>query len=194
MHSRPNDERGFIHKRILGGIGGFIKGGPISGLAGFVTGGGRSRTTLRRQIRRAPRQTALVPTRGVRGFVQRLIPGGRTGFEQVTRGETQQQRNTRIQREAAQRAAEARQQGASPAQAQQVAVQAAAAEGVAFKRRRMNVVNPKALRRAARRVNGFVKVATRALEGTGWKVVRRTSTKRGKPRTIIESGPGSVVL
>lgn len=61
------------------------------------------------------------------------------------------------------------------------------------KPRRMNVVNPKALRRATRRVNGFVKVATRALEGTGWKVVRRTSSKRTGPKVIVESGPGSVV-
>lgn len=66
-------------------------------------------------------------------------------------------------------------------------------QGLVSPRRRMNVANTKALRRASRRVNGFVKVATRALEGTGFKVVRRTTTKKVGPRTIVESGPGSVV-
>lgn len=70
---------------------------------------------------------------------------------------------------------------------------AAAAQGIVLPRRRLNVTNVKALRRATRRVNGFVKVATRALEGTGFKVVRRTTTKKVGPRTIVESGPGSVV-
>ncbi len=33
------DEREFVHKRILGGIKGFISGGPIGAAAGFVSGG-----------------------------------------------------------------------------------------------------------------------------------------------------------
>lgn len=36
---RPNDERGILHKRILGGIGGFISGGPVGAAAGFFGGG-----------------------------------------------------------------------------------------------------------------------------------------------------------
>ncbi len=38
--------------------------------------------------------------------------------------------------------------------------------------RRMNVCNPKALRKAIRRTDGFVKLAKRALKGTGYAVRR----------------------
>lgn len=38
--------------------------------------------------------------------------------------------------------------------------------------RRMNVANPRALRRAMRRTSGFVKLAKRALKGTGYAVRR----------------------
>ena len=39
---RPNDRRNFVHKRIFGGIKGFVESGfnPLAGLAGFVGGGG----------------------------------------------------------------------------------------------------------------------------------------------------------
>lgn len=40
------------------------------------------------------------------------------------------------------------------------------------KNRRMNVANPRALRRAMRRTDGFVKLAKRALKGTGYAVRR----------------------
>jgi len=60
------------------------------------------------------------------------------------------------------------------------------------KRRRMNVGNAKALRRAIRRQSGFVKLAEKALAGTDFKIVRRSSTRRAKPVVIRESGPGSV--
>jgi len=38
--------------------------------------------------------------------------------------------------------------------------------------RRMNIANPRALRRAMRRTDGFVKLAKRALKGTGYAVRR----------------------
>lgn len=60
------------------------------------------------------------------------------------------------------------------------------------KRRRMNVGNAKALRRAIRRTDGFVKLARKALKGTGYAVTRRGSTK--KPMRIVEHGPGSVTV
>lgn len=60
------------------------------------------------------------------------------------------------------------------------------------KRRRMNVANPKALRRAIRRESGFVKLARRALRGTGYSVVSKASRR---PRHVVkESGPGSVTI
>lgn len=67
-----------------------------------------------------------------------------------------------------------------------------AAGEVVRKRRRMNVTNSKALRRAIRRTDGFVKLAKRALKGTGYTVSRRGSG-RTRPQVIVESGPGSVV-
>lgn len=44
--------------------------------------------------------------------------------------------------------------------------------GRMVRNRRMNVANPRALRRAIRRTDGFVKLAKRALKGTGYAVRR----------------------
>ena len=44
--------------------------------------------------------------------------------------------------------------------------------GRLVRNRRMNVANPKALRRSLRRTSGFVKLAKRALKGTGYAVRR----------------------
>lgn len=60
------------------------------------------------------------------------------------------------------------------------------------KRRRMNVANPKALRRAIRRESGFVKLARRALKGTGYSVVSRASQR--KRYSVKEAGPGGVTI
>lgn len=38
---RPNDRRGFVHKRLLSAVGGFIGGGPLGAIAGFAGGGAR---------------------------------------------------------------------------------------------------------------------------------------------------------
>lgn len=48
--------------------------------------------------------------------------------------------------------------------------------------RRMNVLNLRALRRADRRVDGFVKVARKALSSTGFKVERRGKSCAPKRR------------
>lgn len=62
------------------------------------------------------------------------------------------------------------------------------------KRRTMNPGNAKALRRSIRREEGFAKLARRALKGSRFKVVSASSgTRRPGPRTIVESGSGSVV-
>lgn len=60
------------------------------------------------------------------------------------------------------------------------------------KRRRMNVANPKALRRAIRREQGFVKLAKKALRGTGYRVVSAGSQR--KRVQVRESGAGSVTV
>ncbi len=41
MNGRPNDERGFIHKRIIGAVKGFAGGGFVGAASGFLRGGGR---------------------------------------------------------------------------------------------------------------------------------------------------------
>jgi len=86
--NRPNDERAFVHKRILGGVSGafgaLISGGnPILGAVGGFTLGGSSRGTIQRpQLAPAlPRGFRVqVPTPGFAGKVQRFLPGGSTGF------------------------------------------------------------------------------------------------------------------
>ncbi len=45
------------------------------------------------------------------------------------------------------------------------------------RRRRMNVGNAKALRRAIRRTDGFVRLARSALKNTGFKIVSKSSGK-----------------
>ncbi len=63
------------------------------------------------------------------------------------------------------------------------------------KRRRMNVGNTRALRRAMRRTDGFVRLAKRALKGSKWKIVTASSGRRSTPRVqVTESGPGSVTV
>lgn len=147
---------GFLKKTVVGAAKGFVTGGPV----GAVTGGARA--ALGREAPRpsvqptalpgggvlAPpstRITSIAPVRGLSGYVQRLVPGGKTGYEYT----------------------------------------------MAPRRRRMNVANPKALRRAIRRQAGFVKLARRALKGTGYTIVTRGARSR-KAVHVRESGPGSV--
>jgi len=61
------------------------------------------------------------------------------------------------------------------------------------KRRRMNVANPKALRKAIRRQAGFVKLARKALKGSGYTITSRGASRGRRTGVhISESGPGSV--
>lgn len=81
----------------------------------------------------APAPPGMIRTPGVRGTVQRVLPGGETGFT---------------------------------------------------RRRRMNPANPKALRRALRRVSGFAKLAQRTKRDIGRAAtaagVRRSAPKKGR--------------
>ena len=61
------------------------------------------------------------------------------------------------------------------------------------KRRRMNAGNAKALRRAIRRQGAFVNLAKKALKGSGYTIQARGS-RRSRPVSIRESGPGSVTV
>lgn len=164
------ESREFIHKKLFGAVGGFLSGGPLGAARGFVTGGGR----------KSPGPPPPRPTGRVGGLFQTVF-GTRVNGRSFSTGGGRPFGNGTSQLHAG---------GAGGAGGRPIDPET----GLPMKRRRMNVVNPRALRRATRRVNGFVKVATRALEGTGWKVVRRTTTKKSSPKVIVESGPGSVVV
>ena len=80
MNGRPNDERGFVHKRLLGAVGGFIGGGPAGAISGFLGGGGRGKI-------RAPQPFPPFP--GFPGFPPQGIAPTRTcaeGFRPASGG------------------------------------------------------------------------------------------------------------
>lgn len=62
------------------------------------------------------------------------------------------------------------------------------------KRRRMNYGNVKALRRADRRMTGFVKVARSALKHTNYKVVSKSAGSRTGSRGVITRREASRAL
>ncbi len=86
---KPGDQRGFLHKKIIGlagkalGIGSSFIPGPIGGVVRAVTGGGQGGRGARFQSVGAPLPTGSrvqFPTPGIVGAVQRFLPGGGTGF------------------------------------------------------------------------------------------------------------------
>jgi len=91
---RPNDQRNFIHKKILG-LGGKVLGlatnllpGPIGGVARGALSviRGRQRPTGRLPPPRLPAGSRFqIPTPGFAGRVQRILPGGSTGFTTIPR-------------------------------------------------------------------------------------------------------------
>jgi len=131
MNGRPNDERHFVHKRILGGIsavaglaGGFIPGAStLSAITGRLAGRRAARTIGQTSVSAVPGNfgtpaggfsggakrvlaiskagTGACPDgfewdgercrkTGVRGAIERFLPGGRTGFaEEGDFGEAQ---------------------------------------------------------------------------------------------------------
>ena len=54
-------------------------------------------------------------------------------------------------------------------------------DGTPYKKPTMNVGNARALRRSIRRQTGFVKLARRALKGTGYRIATTRSTRRDLP-------------
>jgi hypothetical protein len=62
------------------------------------------------------------------------------------------------------------------------------------RRRRMNMANGKALARANRRVDGFVRLARKSLKHTGYRVVTKGSGRKRSSVSVHESGPGGVTV
>ena len=93
--SRPGDERGFVHKRLLGGIKGFIGGGfnPLSGLTGFLAPPRRQQP---RTTRRLPQdQIMTVPRFAGRQPARRVLPRTITA-RPSPRGESEKELGRRI--------------------------------------------------------------------------------------------------
>lgn len=67
-------------------------------------------------------------------------------------------------------------------------------DGQPYKRPSMNAANPRALRRAMRREDSFVKLAKRALKGSKWRIVSGSASRRQPSMRIMESGPGGVTV
>lgn len=66
--------------------------------------------------------------------------------------------------------------------------------GFGRKRRRMNPGNVRALRRAMRRQESFVKLARRALKGSKYAITTRGSRPAARHVHVTESGPGGVTV
>lgn len=64
--------------------------------------------------------------------------------------------------------------------------------GTGRRRRKMNYANGKALTRANRRVDGFVKLARKSLKHTNYKIVSKSAGRSKRPISISERGAGSV--
>ena len=69
---RPNDSRGFIHKRLLGAAGGFLTGGPAGAVSGFASGGRATRVTTARQLGHPPQTTTTTGQLGPFGLFGRF--------------------------------------------------------------------------------------------------------------------------
>jgi len=63
------------------------------------------------------------------------------------------------------------------------------------RRRKMNFANSRALGRANRRVDGFVRLAKRSLKHTNYKILTKQQGRgrRSSSPVIVESGPGNVI-
>ena len=136
--------RDFHGDPFLGGIIGTIAKGAI-GLGKKALGLDRPRYVPTHQapmpVMPGGRLPRVVPTPGARGRIQRILPGGQTGYQVEP--------------------------GARP------------------RRKRINPANPKALRRANRRQDGFGKLARRALKGSGYTITSRSSRR---PRRDLGAG------
>jgi hypothetical protein len=119
---------GKLAKGALGGVAGFLTGGPLGALKGAAKGVGIIPAPVPApfappiSLGPLPPPAGMKPVPGIGGTISRMLPGGETGY---------------------------------------------------FKRRRMNPLNVKALRRANRRTDSFVRVVRSSLKHTQYKLTRK---------------------
>jgi len=87
---RPGEVRHFVHKRLFGAAKGFVGGGFTGAARGFFSQSRKPRLrpaprSFRQPTRTAParrraRPRRIVPVPGLRGGIERFLPGGRTGL------------------------------------------------------------------------------------------------------------------
>lgn len=90
----PNDQRGFVHRRLFGGAKGFLTGGPAGAVGGFLAATRRPGSMLSgtpghprsfggptNGARHTFPSLSVQRVPGLRGVAQRLVPGGATGFQ-----------------------------------------------------------------------------------------------------------------
>lgn len=125
----------------VGGLVGSILPGPIGAGAKLAS----KLFTGTKSTARAPR--APTPTPGMRGILERAVPGGRTGYECGSSN------------------------GCSPGY--HLNKGGENPKTYCVKNRKTNYANPKALSRAADRMDGFVSIARKGLKHTPYKIVNK---------------------
>lgn len=159
---------GFIGKALKGGLGLVSKLGipVVSGVAGIARGvlGGRQTQGMPQGLPAGPRGMTMPISR------MAPTPAGRPAGGYVSPYQL-------------------RQGGSCPA-----GFHLDKATGAkCVRNRRMDVANPRALRRAIRRQSSFVSLARKALKGSGYTITSRGGARR-RAVNIRESGPGSVTV
>lgn len=157
---------GFLGKVAKGAVSGFVKGGPLGAVGGAVSAAkGKQDTTAIAKMSLPPPPVLMagpdvprgtpgaVPQPGVRGAIERVLPGGQSGYISGA------------------------QLGAGAPSGWHWNKSYSYAKGLPagsflVRNRSMNPGNAKALRRSIRRQSSFVALARRVLRGTGLAVKR----------------------
>lgn len=189
---------GRIGRAIGGGVKGFVRGGvlgAVSGAARGAFGGGGARTLPAlpppsnlpsvfslgavapafaprgRQGPNVPVGTrGAVPEPGPRGAIQRFLPGGQSGYAAAPPGYHVNKAYLRFLR-----AQEQGRPGQDP-------FSASRAVNLIVRNRKLNPLNPRALRRANARQVGAVRLMRRVLRGSGYSISRSGFGRKKKGR------------
>jgi len=153
---------------VVGGVAkGFLGGGPVGAISGGIRGVSQSFGG------RPPLATSfagpmpVLRTPGLKGIGQRLIPGGATGYEVALPGggDGCPKGHHRNKSDYFLKSGQFVQAGTA-----------------CVKNRRMNVTNPRALRKAIRRNRGFVKTFRKAASSVGMVTYAKRAPRMRKSR------------